>query len=182
MTIIKDDCDEGHDNDGDMWSWRNSAGNLVSQESWISLILLAHVASRSRTAKQLRSFGAETTCHTLSGFSVNGWKQHRKQVHLFAVWGDRSPLTDQQERQKPTRTRTRTTSRTAAKPLNLCFFFRFAVLFGAEMVIKLIAFGLVTWRFFSYGSLSPLLLPIWTVWEREHDMMWCFTPQLRAFH
>ena len=85
MTIIKEASEERHDNDADMWPWKKAVLEIL-QESWNSSILLTRVASHSRTAaKNWGHSGAETTCHTLSGFSVNAWKWHHKQMHLFAV-------------------------------------------------------------------------------------------------
>lgn len=127
----------------------------ILQESWNSSILLTRVASHSTTASKNWGHSGRRllVIHSVDFQWMPGNGTTSKCIYL-RCWSDLSsfffqcnPLTHQQECGKPTqRTGKRTTSITDAKPLNLsrCFFFRFAVLFGAEMVIKLIAFGLVT--------------------------------------
>ena len=127
----------------------------ILQESWNSSILLTRVASHSRTAAKIEVIrGGDYLSYTQWIFSECLEMAPQANASICGVglifpsfFFQCNPLTHQQECGKPTpRTRKRTTSITDAKPLNLsrCFFFRFAVLFGAEMVIKLIAFGLVT--------------------------------------
>ena len=63
---------------------KSSAGNLAGVLEFFNSLDSCSLALQNCQQK-LRSFGAETTCHTLSGFSVNAWKWHHKQVHLFAM-------------------------------------------------------------------------------------------------
>lgn len=181
VMIMMPICDHG----------KSSAGNLAGVLEFFNSLDSCSLALHNCQQK-LRSFGAETTCHTLSGFSVNAWKWHHKQVHLFAmlVWSFlilfSMQSTDSSTRMRKTNTKNREENNlnhrcqtSKLKPvlfLQVCSAFRSG---NGHQTHSLWSCHLPTAR----GGESPLLLPIWTLWERERDMMWCFSLlQLGALH
>lgn len=165
----------------------------ILQESWNSSILLTRVASHSRTASKNWGHSGRRllVIHSVDFQWMPGNGTTSKCIYL-RCWSDLSLIlfsmqsTDSSTRMRKTNTknseennlnhRCQTSKLKPVLFLQVCSAFRSG---NGHQTHSLWSCHLLTAR----GGESPLLLPIWTLWERERDMMWCFSLlQLGALH